>query len=402
MATKHGKRDVVELLLDYGADPNLNADINCGPLTRAAASGDIAMVEFLLERGADPNLFKMGCRFPLYDAASKGNLQLVNLLLDHGANVSTSNASAFEQAILGGEKILSRLLEQDMTAAERERYLDRALQNAAHYANLNICKWLLDHDANLNFVGGKYGGPLQAALSNNYPSEANDSLLVLNMFLERGANVNNVGQCSKHPSVLMMAIQKCTAKFAQIVLNRGADPNIGGGDLHSPLQAAARCEPSVLERLLAAGADVSAVGGRFGTALHAAAYAHDCESIELLLRYGADVNIIAGKYGSVIQAVAKRDTVSNGSWTAGRQSVHAMQVLYDHGAPVMVEAGKYCTALQMAAKSGNLEAVKWLLAHGADPRVKGGRFGTALKGALKKERWAVISYLEQHCGRDEE
>lgn len=127
IAAERGKRDVIELLLDYGADPNVNVDIDCGPLARAAASGDIAMVEFLLERGADPNLFKMGCRFPLSDAALQRNLQLVNLLLEHGANVGTNNAGAFEQAHCAGRKILSRLLEQDMTAAEREKYLDRAL-----------------------------------------------------------------------------------------------------------------------------------------------------------------------------------------------------------------------------------------------------------------------------------
>jgi ankyrin repeat protein len=362
------------------------------------------MVEFLLERGADPNLIKKGYRFPLYDATNRGNLRLLNLLLDHGADISISDARAFGQATWGGEKILSRLLEQDMTTTEREMYLDRALQNAAYYANLNICKWLLDHGANLNFVGGEYGGPLQAALSNGqislYGDQANNSLLILNMFLARGANVNNVGQSSEYRSALVMAVEKRAAKIAQIVLNAGADPNIGGGDLYSPLQAAARYNQSMLKPLLAAGADVSTMGGRFGTALHAAAYAHDCESIELLLRHGADVNIIAGKYGSVIQAAAKRDSVSTGGWTAGRESVRAIQLLHDHGASITVEAGKYCTALQMAAKSGNLAAVKWLLTHGADPRVKGGRFGTALKGALKKERWAVVSYLEQHFGRE--
>src|SRR5207248_1008544 len=136
---------------------------------------------------------KIGYRFPLNDAAADGDLQLVNLLLDHGADINTNNASAFGQAIWGGEQILSRLRELDMTAAERERYLDRALQAAAHYANLNICKWLLDHGANINFVGGQYGSPLQAALSNQqilnayiYASQANNCLLVLNMFLERG------------------------------------------------------------------------------------------------------------------------------------------------------------------------------------------------------------------------
>lgn len=97
-----------------------------------------------------------------------------------------------------------------------------------------------------------------------------------------------------------------------------------------------------------------------------------------------------------MQAAAKENAVCSGGFTFERESLWALELLGNYGASVTAVGGRYCTALQMAAKSGNLEAVKWLLRNGADPSVKGGKYGSALKAAVIKKRFAVISYLEQH------
>jgi ankyrin repeat protein len=51
----------------------------------------------------------------------------------------------------------------------------------------------------------------------------------------------------------------------------------------------------MLKDILDAGADVNAVGGEFGTVLHAAPHNHNFDGVELLLSRGADARIIAGK-----------------------------------------------------------------------------------------------------------
>jgi hypothetical protein len=152
--------------------------------------------------------------------------------------------------------------------------------------------------------------------------------------------------------------------------------------------------------LLEAGADPAAVtGGPFGTALHAAAYAHDTESIAKLLSAGADVSTVAGKYGTVLQAAAKLTTVLSG-WTAGRASVAAMKALVAAGADAHARGGKYDTTIQMAAKSGNLDAVRWLVEEiGVDVNTKGGRYGSAREAAVRKGRWGIVTYLERKFGR---
>jgi len=390
---------VVELLLEYGADPTRNIEIDGGPLAIVCGEGNLDMAKLLLSHGADPNLFHKGNQLPLYNAVITGNLGMIDLLLEHGADRTISDGDVFSCA---EAKIIPRLLDAEILPAEKMKYLDICLQRAAFSTKLSLCSWLLDQGADLNYAGGEFGSPLQAALSGEWVSTAaiiNDRHLIIEMFLRRGAKVNNPDPDGKFPSALQAAaatIGKGQYKTATRLLDAGADVNICGGKYHSPLQSAARFRPALLERLLQSGADINAVGGNFGSALHAAAYAHDLKSTKLLINHGADVNIIAGKYGSVIQAAAKGNSDSEVGFTSERESVKIIKLLHEHGASLTVQGGKYCTALQMAAKSGNLQAVKWLLANGADLNVEGGMYGSAYKAAVKKSQYAVISYLEQH------
>jgi ankyrin repeat protein len=61
-----------------------------------------------------------------------------------------------------------------------------------------------------------------------------------------------------------------------------------------------------------------------------------------------------------------------------------------------VVGGKCGSALHHAAKTGNLEAVEWLIAHGADRRAGGGPFGSVLNAAVAKKQYAVISFLGKY------
>lgn len=363
--------------MDYGADLNHVFKGIQSALMSACRKSDLDMAQFLLEHGADPNIIGQYYDSALSRAASKaGNLQLVELLLNHGADVGLGNGCVFHQASFGGERILACLLQQPMTQQDRERFLNTALQSAAHWTKLDLCKWLLDQSANPGFRGGTWGCALTAAVSNQHIIDSagiNNRRLIIDLLLRRGANINPSPMpnaepnhnpdvdADMHPSPLTAALNIRAHNSATMLLAAGADPNIPGGNLHTSLQSAARYCSSMVGPLLAAGADPNIVGGaQFGTALHAAAYAHEVESIKLLLAAGADVCAMGGKYGTVLQAAAKRDTVNSG-WTAERESVATMKTLVAAGADVHAREGKYDSVLQMSAKSGNLEAVRWLV-----------------------------------------
>ncbi|KAK6353535.1 hypothetical protein TWF696_005498 [Orbilia brochopaga] len=393
-AAKNGKIRLVDLLHEYGCSVDPVPNVNHNPLGIAAESGDINMTERLLALGADPNVSTAANCWALAAAARRRNIKVIDMLLDAGADVSCFDGHAFRTAIWGGEKMVNHLLPH-LSSTDREPILGRALQYAAHHANFDMCKLLIENGADVNFTGGDYGTPLQATVCNIYPDDAatrNARLAIFDLLLSHGAVVRDV---DAHPCILVAALTARRTSFAQRLLDAGANPNGAGDDEYdSPLQAAARFAPSLLEPLIAAGANVNATGGRFGTALHVAAYAHDVRGIAILLSHGAKIDGVSQKYGGVIQAAAKRDSVSTGEWLAGEASVRAMALLHSRGAAVAAEGGRYGNAMQLAAKSDNIEGVQWLIARGVSPMAKG-RWGTALDAAVRKKKWRIVSYLER-------
>ncbi|KAI0410229.1 hypothetical protein F5X98DRAFT_387040 [Xylaria grammica] len=92
-------------------------------------------------------------------------------------------------------------------------------------------------------------------------------------------------------------------RMAKLLLKSGADVNAKGGKFGTALQAAAYRGSYYTARLLIeSGADVNAKGGRLGTALQAAAYHGECRIAKLLIKSGADVNAKGGKFGTALQA----------------------------------------------------------------------------------------------------
>jgi ankyrin repeat protein len=85
-AVAKDRKEVVDLLLDAGADIN-ESDVTVGSaLTWAAYYDREELVADLLERGADPNVVNNVGGTPLIVAATKGSTRIVQMLLDHGAD----------------------------------------------------------------------------------------------------------------------------------------------------------------------------------------------------------------------------------------------------------------------------------------------------------------------------
>jgi ankyrin repeat protein len=94
------KKDMVEILLNYGADVDakLNRGFGCA-LTAAAWNGDRSLVLLLLEDGAEVNTFGGEFGSPLAAAAQEGNESIVWLLLEYGADVKAQLGCKFENAL---------------------------------------------------------------------------------------------------------------------------------------------------------------------------------------------------------------------------------------------------------------------------------------------------------------
>jgi beta-lactamase regulating signal transducer with metallopeptidase domain len=113
LAAQMGDHEMVELLIDAGADPNVAPDGRDSALNYAIRSGELELAELLLEHGADPNRTIEGQPPPLLTAVQMGEVELIEALLDAGADPNASSqymGSPLMTAVRMGETEIARML----------------------------------------------------------------------------------------------------------------------------------------------------------------------------------------------------------------------------------------------------------------------------------------------------
>lgn len=80
-ASNNGYSDVVKMLLEAGADPNITDDYNNTPISLASNAGYTEIVKVLLEHGANPNVKDSSGKTPLNYAEEHGYSEIIQLLL---------------------------------------------------------------------------------------------------------------------------------------------------------------------------------------------------------------------------------------------------------------------------------------------------------------------------------
>lgn len=89
-ASYKGHSDLVQLLLDHGADPNTQGPHHMTSLMWAAGRGHTDIVKALLAKGVKVNIGDKFGTTPLIWACRKGYLEICKALLEHGANTDAT------------------------------------------------------------------------------------------------------------------------------------------------------------------------------------------------------------------------------------------------------------------------------------------------------------------------
>ena len=89
-AVVNGRLDIVEKLLEDGADPNFPTGLHfkLTPLQYAAETANVAISKLLIENGADINIRSWRNQAPIQFAIGEDLLEQVKLLVSYGADIT--------------------------------------------------------------------------------------------------------------------------------------------------------------------------------------------------------------------------------------------------------------------------------------------------------------------------
>ena len=113
LAVDKGRLDVIKLLVDHGANLEMQDERTLTPLQVAAPGGSRTVVEYLLKKGAKVDSQDNKGKTALIYAAQNGWVQNVKLLLKYGANKSikgNDKKTAYDVAKSNNDKVMMGLL----------------------------------------------------------------------------------------------------------------------------------------------------------------------------------------------------------------------------------------------------------------------------------------------------
>ncbi|KAK4194345.1 ankyrin repeat-containing domain protein [Triangularia verruculosa] len=412
LAVKCGRLDLVKMLVRYGADINLKSGFLNTPLQAAAEIEDSAILQFLVDTKADVNLVRgysdlsanigdeleEGPITALQSAAWHGHDHLVTRLVEAGAHLSVDLAtdaptppfkSALQAAsVRGNTKTVDLLLKLGSDPNERGGIFTTALMAACSRGHLEVVRSLLTAGATTEQIpDSHYDSPLMAACQHD-----ETDVEVVKLLVDHGADVNIRGSFWQYP--LHAACYRVIGQEVVLyLLEQGADINSVGGICGTALQAAVGGgDQELLETLLEKGADPNLQGGEWDTPLQAAYSTGRYLMIAALYRYGASNRLLGGKGGGVAGAaigVSGRE----GHW--GSCSTLIWQLIYHHDFDVNLQYGRYGNILQhcIFKERSNDDEISYIVEAGAEVNRVNGEFGTALIAAARGHQEEVFDYL---------
>ena len=224
-ASSKGNAEIVQTLIDAGADVNAEDLIGSRPIETASlyghakvvkileeaggtypievltqqlqlemmTGGDISTIQSLIDAGADVNVpHKLWGTHPLQNAASYGKVEVVRLLIDSEANVNSMDTN-------------------DITP----------LHSAMEFGSVEIVRLLIDNGADVNAQDFELDSPLHwAVMRPIHPTRKDAYIKVVRILLDNGADVNALNDSGFTP--LDLAEEHQHVEIAQMLIDAGA------------------------------------------------------------------------------------------------------------------------------------------------------------------------------------
>ena len=256
VACEFGHLEAAGVLLEAGAPPDQPRDDGATPLYKACQEGGrLDIAKLLLKHGAKADQVDAAGMTPLWVACHQGKTDLAGVLLDANADPmrKVQGWSPLELARRNKNTELEKLILDHLPAAEREKAMKppaSAFFAAVCHGDERAVRHMLSEGADVHALHGEDGA-----------------------------------------TVLFAACKNGLGGMVQLLLDNGANPDVGMKRGMTPLAAVADSGRVDLAKLLLnGGADVNKAAGAGGRPLMVACYRGQTPMVRLLLDHGAEAD----------------------------------------------------------------------------------------------------------------
>ncbi|MCD7972434.1 MAG: ankyrin repeat domain-containing protein [Candidatus Azobacteroides sp.] len=402
-------KEIVQYLIDKGANPNARTRNNDSPLHRAAWKGNLEIVKLLVENGAELNIVynANGGLTPLCCAAESNNIEVVKYLVEKGADIyytnSTSGASPLRSAAYSGNYDIFLFL------AEKQPE-DYNWQEGLFYGiiggNPEIVKYIIEKKgASVNKKSITWNTyPIQEAANNKYRYGANvRHVEIIKYLVSKGARLTQI----TNGNLFSWAMEKSNEETMEYLIKQGIKVEIPPmSDGWTPLAASldnnnfalARYllkntkdhtfrntplvvffadglynSPEIIDVLIKAGVNKE----HYTQAFKNSVLANDSVSTCLLLDAGADIHALNPDSSNILHlsrsyGVAKLLIEKGADMSNKVMQEHAwknpplLHALEENGIYPPISKENMGLALMGAAEGGDIRTVEYLLKRGVD------------------------------------
>ena len=169
--------DVARLLLEHGADVNVQDNNGATPLHVSAEVGTVKVARVLLEYGANVGAEDKKGRTPLHETAGDqtygvdyGRVEVARVLLEHGANVAARDSKGktpmHDAVDYERVEVVRVLLEHGANIGAEDNEGKTPLHLAANYRSVEVIRVLLGHGADVGADDNEGKTAFQIALAN--------------------------------------------------------------------------------------------------------------------------------------------------------------------------------------------------------------------------------------------
>ncbi len=321
--------DILQLLFQFGADPNLKDEVGWTPLLYTCQFYSLELVKLFVEHKAEINVRNNTGQTPLMLASQFDRTAIMEYLITNKADVNAQDAQGDTALIWATRREYKSAVDILLRHKANANLQDTSRMTALLYATAavddlhDILAALINHGANVNIATPEGLTALMIAALNG-------KLDCVNLLLNANANINVQDPQGKtalayalqvpllvvnremrklnqpgitQPEALKIFNQKAMGAFnsarknaeaiASALLDKGANVNLQENSGTTPLILAAQDNlPTLVTRLLTAGAAINHVMRNNISALIAAAFFGNTEVVKILLAHGANKDIV--------------------------------------------------------------------------------------------------------------